>query len=83
MQNFKINNTDDALEAIDKMFIHFFNTSYYNLDLTKNGLYYIQDTSFHGSPHYQYKFITDNENKIKIFNSLITLKNCILSINNN
>lgn len=82
MQNIKINNTDDVIEVIDKMFMHFFNTSYYDLELIENKLYYTYDTSYHGSPHYQYKLITDDENKIKIFNSLITLRQNVLSTNN-
>jgi len=82
MQNIKINNIDDVIEAIDKMFMHFFNTSYHNLELIENKLYYIYDTSYHGSPHYQYKLITDDKNKIKVFNSLITLRQNVLSTNN-
>ena len=79
MQMFNINNNDNAIEAIDKMFKYFFNASYYDLELLKNKLYYRYDTSFHGSPHYQYKLITDDENKIKIFNGLIAIRNSILS----
>lgn len=81
MQMFNINNTDNVIEAIDKMFKYFFNASYYNLELLENKLYYKYDKSFHGSPQYQYKIITDNKNKIIIFNNLVALRNSILNCN--
>lgn len=79
MQMFEINNDDDVIEAIDKMFKYFFKASYYDLELVENKLCYKYDTSFHGSPHYQYKLITDDKNKTIIFNNLVALRNSLLN----
>lgn len=76
----KITDKTVLLEMIDSMFIYFFNTSFYNLEMFENGLYYIYDTSFHGSPHYHRNLITTDKDKIEIFNSLMTLRKCVLSI---
>lgn len=75
----KIDN-DTLLKIIDGMFIHFFNVSFYNLELFENALYYVYDTSFHGSPHYHRHLITTDKDKIEVYNSLITLRKYVLSI---
>ena len=70
----KIENKGAIIEVIEAMFVYYFKCSFRDIELMEDGLYYMYDTSFHGSPHYQYKLITQDENLIKIYNHLTELR---------
>ena len=70
----KIEKRDGILDAIDAMFIYYFKCSFRELELMEDGIYYAYDTSFHGSPHYQYKLITNDKNMVEIYNHLTALR---------
>jgi len=71
----------DALANVDELIRYYFKCPFNDLELLEDGVYYVYDTSFHGSPHYQYRLITNNEEKIKLFKLLVELREQVLKIN--
>lgn len=81
MQHININNTDEVIAAIEAMFLYYFKCSFRDIEMIENKLYYMYDTSFHGSPHYQYKLITEDKDKIEIYKHLLSLRELLFKIN--
>ena len=71
----------DALANVDELIRYYFKCSFNELEILEDGLYYAYDTSFHGSPHYQYRLITNDEEKIKLFKLLMELRDQVLKNN--
>ena len=74
MKTIKIENKDSLILIIDSIFEYYFKCSFRDIELMEDGLYYAYDTSFHGSPHYQYKLISQDKNLIEIYNYLMKLR---------
>ena len=70
----EIINNQDALEKIDALIKYYFKCSFFELELMEDGIYFRYDTSLHGSPHYQYKLITNDKNMIEIYDHLMKLR---------
>lgn len=82
-QNVIINITPkDIIDSLKESFG--FTELYYNhIELKENGLYDVTDISYHGSPIYEYKLITNDLNKIRLYKAIIELENALKEVDKN
>lgn len=57
-------------EAINQLFLYYFNNKYEDLVRKDDGIYLEYDESIHGSPAWKLRFITNDDDLIKIYDGL-------------
>lgn len=67
-------NVNKFLEFIISDKLHIVLTNHWNeIEVDETGIYEVKDASYHGSPNYYRKLITDNKDKIDAYTHVIGL----------
>lgn len=70
-------NENDMITSLKKKYGFTHTESCYFLEKKEDGLYWGCDVSTHGSPYYEYTFLTSDKKLIRIYNAIIELENAL------
>jgi hypothetical protein len=73
-------NTEEIIKALKLGFGFISRNSSYFVVKRKDGLYWEYDVSHHGSPLYEYKILTNDPKRIRVYNAISELEESIKNI---